>query len=74
MDRKVTIKIPRGPYQRIRKMIQGTGVASVTEFLAFVMRSPVSDAGAAGTDWLSAEEIRATRERLKRLGYLGEEE
>jgi hypothetical protein len=39
---KVTIKIPRELYQKLGQMIGGTGFASVTEFIVFVMRSLAS--------------------------------
>ena len=74
MENKVTIKIPRELYQRLSQMIVGTGFSSVTEFIVFVMRSLASAGEIRGEDRLTAEEIRAIRERLRRLGYLKEGE
>ena len=74
MHEKVTIKIPRELYQRLGQMIAGTGFSSVNEFIVFVMRNLASSGEISGEDNLTAEEVRAIRERLKRLGYLKEEE
>ena len=73
MENKVTIKIPRELYQKLRKIIAGTGFSSVNEFIVFVMRSVASGGEISSEDQLTAEEIKAVRERLKRLGYLQEE-
>ncbi len=74
MQDKVTIKIPRELYQRLRQMIADTGFSSVNEFIVFVMRTLASGGGIKGEDGLTAEEVTAIRERLRRLGYLKEEE
>lgn len=74
MQNKVTIKIPRELYRRLSWMIAGTGFSSVNEFIVFVMRSLASSGESKGEDGLTAEEVRAIRERLKKLGYLKEEE
>ena len=74
MHEKVTIKIPRELYQRLGQMIAGTGFSSVNEFIVFVMRNLASSGEIKGEDNLTAEEVRAIRERLKKLGYLKEEE
>ena len=70
MQDKVTIKIPRELYQRLGRMISGTGFGSVTEFIVFVMRNLASSGEIKGEDRLTEEEVRAIRERLRRLGYL----
>jgi len=74
MESKVTIKIPRELYQKLGQMIAGTGFSSVSEFIVFVMRTLASGGEIKGRDTLTAEEVKAIRERLKRLGYLKEEE
>ncbi len=70
MRDRVTIKIPRELYQGLARLIQDTGFSSVTEFIVFVMRSVVSSGDIKGRDNLTEEEVRAIRERLRRLGYL----
>jgi len=74
MDNKVTIKIPRELYQRLSQMIKGTGFSSVTEFIVFVMRTLGSGGEIREEGRLTVEEVRAIRERLRKLGYLKEEE
>ncbi len=73
MENKVTIKIPRELYRKLKVMIRDTGLSSVSEFIIFVMRSIASGGEIGGEDTLTADEIRAVRERLKKLGYLQEE-
>jgi hypothetical protein len=67
---RVTIKIPRELYQKLVQMIRGTGFGSVTEFVVFVMRNLASSGEIKGEDRLTEEEVKAIRERLRRLGYL----
>jgi ribosomal protein L19E len=74
MKNKVTLKIPRELYQRLSQMVAGTGFSSVTELIVFVMRTLASGGEIRGPDRLTAEEVRAIRERLRKLGYLKEEE
>jgi Arc/MetJ-type ribon-helix-helix transcriptional regulator len=73
MESKVTIKIPRELYRRLGGMIEGTGFSSVSEFIVFVLRNLASSGGITGEDKLTAEEVNAIRERLRKLGYLKEE-
>ncbi len=73
MENKVTIKIPRELYRKLKVMIRDTGFSSVSEFIIFVIRSIASSGEIGGEDTLTAGEIRAVRERLKKLGYLQEE-
>ena len=70
MADKVTIKIPRELYEKLREMIEGTGFSSVTEIIVFVMRSLASSGKLKEEDKLTDEEVEAVRERLRRLGYL----
>jgi hypothetical protein len=74
MENKVTIKIPRELYQKLSQMIKGTGFSSVTEFIVFVMRNLASAGEIRGEERLTEEEVKAIRERLRRLGYLEEGE
>lgn len=74
MESKVTLKIPRELYRKLSRMIEGTGFSSVTEFIVFVMRTLASSGEIKGEDKLTSEEVMAIRERLRRLGYLKEEE
>ncbi len=68
---KVTIKIPRELYGRIRQVVKGTGFRSVTEFVVYVLRDLVAVEGAARMDeGLTHREVEAIRRRLRALGYL----
>ena len=67
---KVTLKIPRELYESLKEMIDGTGFSSVTEFIVFVMRSLVSSGKIKEDDKLTEDEVKAIRDRLRRLGYL----
>ena len=68
---RVTIKIPRPLYERIRKSIEGSGFSSPTDFIVYVLRDVMSSTGAERTEAeLSREELEAIRQRLKNLGYL----
>lgn len=73
MENKVTIKIPRELYRKLKVMIRDTGFSSVSEFIVFVMRSIASGGEIGGEDRFTADEVRAVRERLRKLGYLQEE-
>lgn len=70
MQSKVTIKIPRDLYLNLKEMIKGTGFSSVNEFIVFVMRTLAMSGEVKHEDSLTEEEVRAIRERLRRLGYL----
>ncbi|MEW6441431.1 MAG: CopG family transcriptional regulator [bacterium] len=78
---KVTIKIPRALYNRLREIIAGSGFDSVTDFVVYVLRDLAASSGSGGksmgkrprdqgTETLTAEEVQAVRQRLKSLGYL----
>ena len=74
MDDKVTLKIPRTLYEKLQKIIKGTGYSSVTEFVVYVLRDLVSsDDFIKRNDEISElteKEIKAIRKRLRNLGYL----
>jgi Arc/MetJ-type ribon-helix-helix transcriptional regulator len=65
---KVSLKIPRPLYDKIKTVIEGSGFSSVNEFVVYVLRDLLS-AKAVDKKELSAEEIEAIRQRLKSLGY-----
>ncbi len=66
---RVTLKIPRPLYKRLRQVIQGTGFRSVNEFVVHVLRDLVAERGSEPSA-LTPEEIAAIRRRLRKLGYL----
>ncbi len=69
--KRVTIKIPEPLYLRLKKIIDGTGFSSVTDFVVYVLRDL---AAAHGNEEIHAEpseaELRIIVERLRNLGYL----
>lgn len=67
---KVTIKIPRPLYEKISRLIEGSGYNSVTDFVVYVLRDIVSAHGATGDTPYSEEELREIKKHLRRLGYL----
>jgi len=66
---KVTLKIPRPLYNKLKRIIEDTGFSSVNEFVVYVLRDIVALSKEEDED-LSAEEVRLIKERLKNLGYL----
>jgi metal-responsive CopG/Arc/MetJ family transcriptional regulator len=65
---KVTIKIPRPLYDKIKGIITGSGFRSVNEFIVHVLRDLVSAKPDEQSD-LRPDEIEVIRRRLKNLGY-----
>ena len=73
-DKRVTIKIPRHLYERLKGMISGTGFSSVNEFIVYVMRDIASGGRLDQETTLSKQEIEQVRKRLRGLGYLPDED
>ena len=70
MSDKVTIKIPRSLYNKLKQCIAGTGFSSVTEFVVFVLRTLVMGGSIKKKGKFKRREVMEIRRRLKRLGYL----
>jgi hypothetical protein len=69
----VTLKIPRPLYERLSRVIEGTGFRSVTEFAIYVLRDLVAAHDqAAHREDMSPEDVAVVQARLRALGYLGE--
>jgi len=70
LENKVTIKIPKPLYEKLKVSIEGSGFSSVTEFVVYVLRDLVSHQEISKeSSNLSAKEIEAIRKRLKSMGY-----
>ncbi len=67
-----TVSIPVTLYERIRRLIEGTGFTSVSQFVTYVLREVVAEMEEEKlrSDTVSEEEKKAIIERLKRLGYI----
>ncbi len=62
-----TVSLPLPLINKIKKRIKGTGINSVSAYVAFVLRQIL--AIPQKEDVLNKEEEREIRERLKNLGY-----
>ena len=65
-DNKVeygTVSLPMPLIVKIKEQIKGTGMNSVSAYVAFVLREVLSSSGKSG-------EEDSVRDRLRRLGYL----
>lgn len=67
---KVTLKIPRPLYERIKSIIEPSGFSSVNEFVVYILRDLISRVKSdSASSELSAEEVDHIRQRLRNLGY-----
>ena len=68
---KVTIKIPRVLYKKLKAQVKNTGFSSVNQFIVHCMRDIVSGGKLDKADSkLTKEEIAVLRKRLRNLGYI----
>ena len=67
-----TVSIPVTLYERIKRLIEGTGFTSVSQFVTYVLREVVAEMEEEKlkSEAVSEEEKKAIIERLKKLGYL----
>lgn len=65
---KVTLKIPRPLYDKLKKIIEESGFSSVNEFVVYILRDLISS-GVEDKDELTKEEMEAIKKRLQNLGY-----
>ncbi len=70
MKEKVTIKIPKELYEKLKEITEDTGFSSVTEFIVFTMRLIASGGKIDKRAKFTKKEIEEVRKRLKELGYL----
>ncbi len=70
--RYTTVSIPVTLYERIRRLIDGTGFTSVSQFVTYILREVIAEMEEEKlrSEAVSEEEKRAIVERLRRLGYL----
>jgi len=66
---RVTLKIPRPLYEKLKTVIQGSGFRSVNEFVVYVLRDLIALKTGESEKDLSKDEIDAIKQRLKNLGY-----
>ena len=71
MSDKVTLKIPRSLYEKLKEVIDGSSYRSVNEFVVYVLRDLVAEkVNTTSESALTQEESAIIRKRLHRLGYL----
>ena len=69
-ESKVTVKIPRPLYRKIQQVVDGSGFNSPTDFIVYVLRDVMGEAGAQEKPEFSKGEIEELKRKLKKLGYL----
>ncbi len=62
-----SVSIPSTLFKKVEKHIRDTGFPSVSSYVAFLLRSVLSDRGTASKADYEAETIK---KRLRELGYL----
>ena len=67
---KVTIKIPRPLYEKIGRVIEGSGYNSVTDFIVYVLRDLVASHELPGLARQEQDDLERVKQRLRALGYL----
>ena len=67
--RYTTISIPVPLYEKVKKMIEGTGFSSVSDYVTYVLRELVASYEESKLDFTKEDEERIKR-RLRALGYL----
>ena len=70
-ENKVTIKIPRPLYEKLKLIIADSGFNSPTDFIVFVLRDLVGERRkSVREEKFTQEELRLIKQKLKNLGYL----
>ena len=67
---KVTLKIPRPLYDKITRVIEGSGYNSVTDFVVYVMRDLVASSEIRHHPQNETAQLHSVKQRLRALGYL----
>ena len=70
LSSKVTLKIPRPLYDKISRVIEGSGYNSVTDFVVYVLRDLIASHNVPGSAGFSNDDIEMVKQRLAGLGYL----
>ncbi len=65
-----TVSIPITLYNRIKKLIEGTGFTSVSQYVTYVLREVVAEHEKGVEEPFTEEDKERIIEKLKRLGYI----
>ena len=68
-ESKVTVKIPRPLFRRVQQVVDGSGFNSPTDFIVFVLRDLMGEAGEHHGEF-TQEELEDVKRKLRNLGYL----
>ena len=69
--RYTTVSIPVTLYNKIKKIIEGTGFTSVSQFVVYVLREIIAEHESAQQEEpFSDEDREKIIEKLKKLGYI----
>jgi len=69
--RYTTVSIPVTLYNRIKRIIEGTGFTSVSQYVTYVLREVVAaHEEAAQAEPFTEEDKERILEKLKKLGYI----
>jgi Arc/MetJ-type ribon-helix-helix transcriptional regulator len=66
---KVTIKIPRPLYEKLKVVLDDSGYNSVTDFVVYVLRDLAASSDRSQQK-ISEKEIEEIKQKLRNLGYL----
>jgi len=71
-DRKhTTVSIPTSLFSRIKKLIEGTGFTSVSDYVTYVLREVVAmHEKEKFSEPFTQEDVERIKEKLRALGYL----
>lgn len=66
-----TVSIPKTLYNRIRKLIEGSGFKSVSDYVTYVLREVVAmHESEKYEEPFSEKDLEEIRKRLRALGYI----
>lgn len=65
-----TVSLPLPLIEKIKKKMEGTGISSVSAYVAFVLRQIFSETNVKKKNASSRSEEEEVKNRLKRLGYI----
>jgi len=66
-----TVSIPVQLYEKIKKLIEGTGFTSVSDYVTFVLREVIASLEEEEKEEVfTKEEEEKIKERLRALGYI----
>jgi Arc/MetJ-type ribon-helix-helix transcriptional regulator len=65
---KVTIKIPRPLYDKLKLILEDSGYNSVTDFIVYVLRDLAASSDRSQKK-ISEKEVEEIKQRLRNLGY-----